>query len=74
MPIELTWFIVSSAGLIVFLGMMFGAFIWGGLADKVGRRKCLIVVLAMNCISAFFSSFAQGYGFFLFFRLFSGIG
>ncbi|RXN12482.1 synaptic vesicle glyco 2B-like protein [Labeo rohita] len=61
-------------GLIVFLGMMFGAFIWGGLADKVGRRKCLIVVLAMNCISAFFSSFAQGYGFFLFFRLFSGIG
>uniref|UniRef100_A0A8C1EPE1 Synaptic vesicle glycoprotein 2Bb n=2 Tax=Cyprinus carpio TaxID=7962 RepID=A0A8C1EPE1_CYPCA len=61
-------------GLIVFLGMMFGAFIWGGLADKVGRRKCLIIVLAMNCISAFFSSFAQGYGFFLFFRLFSGIG
>ncbi|XP_059402095.1 synaptic vesicle glycoprotein 2B-like, partial [Carassius carassius] len=61
-------------GLIVFLGMMFGAFIWGGLADKVGRRKCLIIVLAMNCISAFFSSFAQGYGFFLFFRLISGIG
>uniref|UniRef100_A0A8C1QH09 Synaptic vesicle glycoprotein 2Bb n=1 Tax=Cyprinus carpio TaxID=7962 RepID=A0A8C1QH09_CYPCA len=61
-------------GLIVFLGMMFGAFIWGGLADKVGRRKCLIIVLAMNCISAFFSSFAQGYGFFLFFRLVSGIG
>ncbi|KAI7812155.1 synaptic vesicle glycoprotein 2B [Triplophysa rosa] len=61
-------------GLIVFLGMMFGAFIWGGLADKVGRRKCLIIVLAMNSVSAFFSSFAQGYGFFLFFRLFSGIG
>ncbi|CAM4734238.1 hypothetical protein PO909_021751 [Leuciscus waleckii] len=61
-------------GLIVFLGMMFGAFFWGGLADKVGRRKCLVIVLAMNCISAFFSSFAQGYGFFLFFRLFSGFG
>jgi len=54
--------------------MMFGAFFWGGLADKVGRRKCLVIVLAMNCISAFFSSFAQGYGFFLFFRLFSGFG
>ncbi|XP_051978442.1 synaptic vesicle glycoprotein 2B-like [Xyrauchen texanus] len=61
-------------GLIVFLGMMLGAFIWGGLADKVGRRKCLIIVLAMNCISTFFSSFAQAYSFFLFFRLFSGIG
>lgn len=61
-------------GLIVFLGMMFGAFIWGGVADKVGRRKCLIVALAINCIFGFLSSFAQGYGLFLFFRLFSGFG
>uniref|UniRef100_A0AAY4E2K0 Major facilitator superfamily (MFS) profile domain-containing protein n=1 Tax=Denticeps clupeoides TaxID=299321 RepID=A0AAY4E2K0_9TELE len=61
-------------GLIVFLGMMLGAFVWGGLADKVGRRKCLIVALTINCVSAFLSSFAQGYGFFLFFRLFSGMG
>ncbi|XP_041966718.1 synaptic vesicle glycoprotein 2B [Alosa sapidissima] len=61
-------------GLIVFLGMMFGAFVWGGLADKVGRRRCLIVALAINCIFAFLSSFAQGYGFFLFFRLVSGFG
>ncbi|XP_063052247.1 synaptic vesicle glycoprotein 2B [Engraulis encrasicolus] len=61
-------------GLIVFLGMMLGAFIWGGLADKVGRRKCLVVALAINCIFAFLSSFAQGYGFFLFFRLVSGFG
>ncbi|XP_071403134.1 synaptic vesicle glycoprotein 2B-like [Centroberyx affinis] len=61
-------------GLIVFLGMMVGAFVWGGLADKVGRRRCLIVALAINCVFAFCSSFAQGYGFFLFFRLFSGIG
>ncbi|CAL8262795.1 unnamed protein product [Merluccius merluccius] len=61
-------------GLTVFLGMMVGAFVWGGLADKVGRRRCLIVALAINCVFAFLSSFAQGYGFFLFFRLFSGIG
>lgn len=61
-------------GLIVFLSMMLGAFLWGGLADKVGRRRCLIMALAINCIFAFLSSFAQGYGFFLFFRLLSGIG
>uniref|UniRef100_A0A671UY68 Synaptic vesicle glycoprotein 2Bb n=1 Tax=Sparus aurata TaxID=8175 RepID=A0A671UY68_SPAAU len=61
-------------GLMVFLSMMVGAFLWGGLADKVGRRRCLIVALAINCIFAFLSSFAQGYGFFLFFRLLSGIG
>ncbi|KAG9340763.1 hypothetical protein JZ751_020355, partial [Albula glossodonta] len=65
---------VPRAGLIVYLGMMVGAFLWGGLADKVGRRKCLINALAINCVFAFLSSFAQGYGFFLFFRLFSGIG
>uniref|UniRef100_A0A8C9V7K9 Synaptic vesicle glycoprotein 2Bb n=1 Tax=Scleropages formosus TaxID=113540 RepID=A0A8C9V7K9_SCLFO len=61
-------------GLIVYLGMMVGAFVWGGLADKLGRRKCLTMALAINCVFAFLSSFAQGYGFFLFFRLFSGIG
>ncbi|KAM4618582.1 synaptic vesicle glycoprotein 2B-like [Polymixia lowei] len=61
-------------GLIVFLGMMVGAFLWGGLADKLGRRRCLTAALAINCVFAFLSSFAQGYGIFLFFRLFSGIG
>ncbi|CAK6966396.1 synaptic vesicle glycoprotein 2B-like [Scomber scombrus] len=61
-------------GLMVFLSMMVGAFLWGGLADKVGRRRCLVVALAINCVFTFLSSFAQGYGFFLFFRLLSGIG
>lgn len=65
---------LSPAGLIVFLGMMVGAFIWGGMADKLGRRKCLIWALTINCVFTFLSSFAQGYGFFLFFRLISGIG
>ncbi|XP_023253209.1 synaptic vesicle glycoprotein 2B-like [Seriola lalandi dorsalis] len=64
----------GTLGLTVFLSMMVGAFVWGGLADKVGRRRCLIVALAINCIFSFLSSFAQGYGFFLFFRLLSGIG
>lgn len=69
-----TWFFFVPAGLTVFLSMMLGAFLWGGLADKVGRRRCLIVALAFNCVFAFLSSFAQSYGFFLFFRLLSGIG
>ncbi|KAK1902202.1 Synaptic vesicle glycoprotein 2B [Dissostichus eleginoides] len=60
--------------LTVFLSMMVGAFLWGGLADKVGRRRCLIVALAINCVFAFLSAFAQGYGFFLFFRVLSGVG
>ncbi|XP_069481181.1 synaptic vesicle glycoprotein 2B isoform X2 [Ambystoma mexicanum] len=54
--------------------MMLGAFVWGGLADKIGRRKCLIISLALNAAFAFLSSFMQGYGLFLFCRLISGFG
>ncbi|XP_038603051.1 synaptic vesicle glycoprotein 2B [Tachyglossus aculeatus] len=61
-------------GLIVYLGMMAGAFIWGGLADKLGRKKVLGMSLALNASFASLSSFVQEYGFFLFCRLISGIG
>ncbi|KAM4747997.1 synaptic vesicle glycoprotein 2B [Rhinophrynus dorsalis] len=61
-------------GLIVYLGMMLGAFVWGGLADKLGRKKCLLISLAINAAFSFISSFVQGYGLFLFCRLISGFG
>ncbi|XP_016307800.1 synaptic vesicle glycoprotein 2B-like [Sinocyclocheilus anshuiensis] len=61
-------------GLIVYVGMMIGAVLWGGLADKLGRRQCLLYALAINSIFSFLSCFAQGYGIFIFFRLCSGIG
>ncbi|KFO96679.1 Synaptic vesicle glycoprotein 2A, partial [Calypte anna] len=61
-------------GLIVYLGMMVGAFVWGGLADRLGRRQCLLISLSVNSVFAFFSSFVQGYGTFLFCRLLSGVG
>ncbi|KAF4083006.1 hypothetical protein AMELA_G00135020 [Ameiurus melas] len=64
----------GTLGLIVYVGMMLGAVMWGGLADKLGRRQCLLNALAINCIFSFISSFSQGYGFFLFCRLCSGIG
>ena len=31
-----------------FLGMMAGAYIWGSLADALGRRKVLIVISFMK--------------------------
>ncbi|XP_027718136.1 synaptic vesicle glycoprotein 2A isoform X4 [Vombatus ursinus] len=61
-------------GLIVYLGMMVGAFLWGGLADRLGRRQCLLISLSVNSVFAFFSSFVQGYGTFLLCRLLSGVG
>uniref|UniRef100_A0A3Q3JJB6 Synaptic vesicle glycoprotein 2A n=1 Tax=Monopterus albus TaxID=43700 RepID=A0A3Q3JJB6_MONAL len=61
-------------GLIVYLGMMVGAFVWGGLADRIGRRQTLLISLSINSVFAFFSSFVQGYSSFLFCRLVSGVG
>ncbi|KTG02237.1 hypothetical protein cypCar_00027093 [Cyprinus carpio] len=40
-------------GLIVYVGMMIGAVLWGSLADKLGRRQCLLYALAINCIFSF---------------------
>ncbi|XP_028661529.2 synaptic vesicle glycoprotein 2Ca [Erpetoichthys calabaricus] len=61
-------------GSIVYLGMMVGAFFWGGMADKVGRRQSLLICMSVNGFFAFLSSFVQGYGFFLLCRLLSGFG
>ncbi|XP_067367291.1 synaptic vesicle glycoprotein 2A isoform X2 [Channa argus] len=54
--------------------MMVGAFVWGGLADRIGRRQTLLISLSINSVFAFFSSFVQGYSSFLFCRLASGVG
>ncbi|RVE74825.1 hypothetical protein OJAV_G00026170 [Oryzias javanicus] len=61
-------------GLLVYVAMMVGALVWGGLCDKMGRRKCLIYVLTIDLVFSFLSCFAQGYGFFLFLRFCSGFG
>ncbi|XP_016894401.1 synaptic vesicle glycoprotein 2C-like [Cynoglossus semilaevis] len=61
-------------GSIVYLGMMFGAFFWGGLSDKVGRKQCLLISMSVNGFFAFLSSFVQGYSTFLFCRMVSGFG
>ncbi|CAB1338736.1 unnamed protein product [Coregonus sp. 'balchen'] len=37
-------------------------------------KKCLIYCLAIDCVFSFLSCFAQGYGFFIFFRICSGFG
>lgn len=58
----------------VFLGMMFGGYIWGTLADMWGRRYVLILSLSLNSLGGLMSSFAQTYWLFLLLRIVSGIG
>lgn len=57
---------------IIFIGMMAGAYIWGSLADALGRRKVLIVISFMNALCIVASTFAQSYGIFMFFRFLNG--
>ncbi|XP_073322680.1 synaptic vesicle glycoprotein 2Ca isoform X3 [Pagrus major] len=61
-------------GSVIYLGMMVGAFFWGGMSDKIGRRQCLLICMSTNGFFAFLSSFVQGYGLFLVCRLFAGFG
>jgi len=54
--------------------MMLGGYIWGSLADTLGRRKVLINAMLVNAIAGFMSSFSQDYFFFMVFRFLSGVG
>ncbi|KAK9508297.1 hypothetical protein O3M35_007991 [Rhynocoris fuscipes] len=57
---------------IIFIGMMVGAYIWGSIADSVGRRKVLIVISFMNAICIVASSFSQTYWLFMVLRFMNG--
>ncbi|EGD77660.1 hypothetical protein PTSG_08752 [Salpingoeca rosetta] len=61
-----------TAGL--FIGMMLGGWLWGSLADKLGRKYTLILALLFNSLFGFSSSLATSYHSFLFFRIMSGLG
>ncbi|XP_065215026.1 synaptic vesicle glycoprotein 2C-like isoform X2 [Planococcus citri] len=57
---------------IIFIGMMAGAYMWGSLADTLGRRKVLIVISFTNAICIIASTFAQSYSVFMLFRFLNG--
>lgn len=66
-----------QAGLLsanIFLGMLIGGYIWGGLADITGRRMTLIVSLFVNSVFAFVSAFSPNFYFLLVLRFISGVG
>lgn len=51
---------------------MFGAYLWGSLADSVGRKRVLIAISFMNALCIVASSFSQTYGLFMLFRFLNG--
>lgn len=57
-----------------FLGMMIGGYVWGYLADQRGRRKVMVVSLAVNGVFGGLASLAPWFWLFLLLRFISGIG
>lgn len=63
-----------QAGTAFFLGMLLGAWGFGRLADRIGRRRVLIVTVLIDAAFGLASAFAPDFGTLLALRLLTGIG
>lgn len=62
---------IATANLI---GMALGAFIWGGIADRMGRKKAFTLTLLIFSAFTVLGAFAPNYALFLIFRFCAGFG
>ena len=62
---------IATANLI---GMALGAFIWGGIADVIGRKKAFTLTLLVFSIFTVAGAFAPAYGWFILLRFLAGFG
>ncbi|KAI9390818.1 hypothetical protein POPTR_007G003000v4 [Populus trichocarpa] len=59
---------------VVFAGMLVGAYTWGVISDKYGRRKGFFVTAIMTSVAGFLSAFAPNYIALLISRCLVGFG
>lgn len=59
---------------VIFIGMLFGSYIWGSMADIVGRRTTLVSSLTISAVFGFISAFSPWFWLFVLLRFFSGFG
>jgi len=59
---------------ILFIGMLIGGYVWGGISDVYGRKKTLIVAMFVNAFCGFGSSLSQEKISFFIIRFVSGVG
>jgi putative MFS transporter len=62
-----------QVGTLFFLGMFFGAFFFGRLADRIGRRNILVLTVAMDAVFGLASVFAQDFTVLLVLRFLTGV-
>lgn len=59
---------------VYFLGFALGVFIWGGFSDVIGRRKAMIIGLAIYVISCIGCFMSQGIEMLMAWRLMQAVG
>lgn len=64
----------GALGSYALFGMMFGAFIFGPLADRIGRKKGIAICFVMFSLATFLNGFAKTPTEFGIFRFIAGLG
>lgn len=62
---------IATANLI---GMALGAFIWGGIADVIGRKKAFTLTLLVFSVFTVAGAFSPAFSWFVLFRFLAGFG
>jgi len=63
-----------KTGTFFFTGMLLGAFVFGRLADRIGRRPVLLVTVLIDACAGVASAFAPDFGWLLLLRFITGVG
>jgi MFS transporter, AAHS family, benzoate transport protein len=66
--------VAGTMGSYGLFGMMFGAFIFGVLADKIGRKKVILINVLIFSLFTFLCGFAETATVFSIFRFIAGLG
>jgi len=56
------------------VGMALGAFLWGGIADRFGRKNAFSLTLLMFAVFTVLGALSPNFGFFVAFRFLAGVG